>query len=92
MQVFLPPEVEILVQRQLSTGRYQNATEVILAAVTLLQEQENIYRGRLSELQTDALIGWEASERGEVFDGAAALAQIRANLRSGYDSPNQEQK
>jgi antitoxin ParD1/3/4 len=86
MQIVLPPEVEIFVQRQLSTGKYQNVTEVLLAAVTLLQAQEDIYRGRLSELQTDALLGWEAAQRGEVIDGATALAQIRTNLRSRYSS------
>lgn len=91
MQIVLPPEVEIFVQRQLSTGKYQNVTEVLLAAVTLLQAQEDIYRGRLSELQTDALLGWEAAQRGEVIDGATALAQIRTNLRSRYaSSPERE--
>jgi antitoxin ParD1/3/4 len=82
MQIVIPPEVEILIERQLSTGKYQNANEVLLAAVKLLQAQEDIYRGRLSELQTDALLGWEAAQRGEVVDGASALAQIRTNLRS----------
>lgn len=86
MQIVLPPEVEIFVQRQLSTGKYQNVAEVLLAAVTLLQAQEDIYRGRLSELQTDALLGWEAAQRGEVVDGATALAQIRTNLRSRYSA------
>lgn len=91
MQIVLPPEVEIFVQRQLSTGKYQNVAEVLLAAVTLLQAQEDIYRGRLSELQTDALLGWEAAQRGEVVDGATALAQIRTNLRSRYSaSPERE--
>jgi antitoxin ParD1/3/4 len=91
MQIVLPPEVETFVQRQLSTGKYQNVTEVLLAAVTLLQAQEEIYRGRLSELQTDALLGWEAAQRGEVVDGATALAQIRTNLRSRYSaSPERE--
>jgi antitoxin ParD1/3/4 len=89
MQIVLPPEVEIFIQRQLSTGKYQNVTEVLLAAVTLLQAQEDIYRGRSIELQTDALLGWEAAQRGEVVDGATALAQIRTNLRSRYAS-NQE--
>lgn len=90
MQVSLPQDVEIFVQRQLSDGRYQDATEVIIAAIALLQQQEDIYRGRLSEIQADARVGLEASERGEVVDGTAALSQIRANLRSRYDSAHQE--
>ncbi|WP_293126551.1 type II toxin-antitoxin system ParD family antitoxin [Microcoleus sp. bin38.metabat.b11b12b14.051] len=86
MQIVLSPEVEALVQRQLTTGKYKSAIEVILAGIQLLEQQEDIYQGRLLELQKDALIGQEASQRGEVVDGATALAKIRANLRSRYNS------
>jgi len=81
MQIVLSPEVEALVQRQLTTGKYKSAIEVILAGIKLLEQQEDIYQGRLQELQQDALIGWEASQRGQIVDGATAMAQIRANLR-----------
>ena len=82
MQIVLPPEVEALVQRQLTTGKYNSAIDVIFAAIKLLEQQQDIYQGRLQELQRDALIGHLASQRGEVADGATAMAQIRANLRS----------
>ncbi|MFN6563159.1 MAG: type II toxin-antitoxin system ParD family antitoxin [Nostoc sp. ChiSLP01] len=84
MQIVLPPEVEALVQRQLTSGKYQNALEVILAGIKLLEQQEDIYQGRLQDLQQEARIGWEASRRGEVVDGSIAMAQIRANVRSRY--------
>jgi antitoxin ParD1/3/4 len=87
MQIVLPPEVEAIVQRQLTSGNYNSAIEVILAGVKLLEKQQDIYQGRLEELQKDALIGWEASKRGEVVDGATAMAKIRANMRSRYSSP-----
>ncbi|MEH1766431.1 ribbon-helix-helix domain-containing protein [Nostoc sp.] len=83
MQIVLPPEVEALVQRQLTSGKYQNAIAVILAGIKLLEQQEDIYQGRLQDLQQEARTGWEASERrGEVVDGSAAMAQILANVRS----------
>jgi|GEM_PF-334214 len=82
MQIFLPPEVEALLQRQLTSGKYQNAIEVILAGIKLLEQQEDIYQGRLEELQQEARIGLEASQQGKVIDGSRAMAQIRANLRS----------
>lgn len=82
MQIVLPPELEDVVQRQLASGRYQTAIEVILAGVKLLKQQEDIYQGRLQELQQKALIGWEAAQRGELVDGSTAMAQIRANLHS----------
>jgi antitoxin ParD1/3/4 len=84
MQIVLPPDVEALVQRQLTSGKYKSALEVILAGVQLLEQQEDMYQGRLQELQQEAQIGWEASQRGEVVDGTAAMAQIRANLRSRH--------
>ena len=86
MQIVLSPEVEALVQRQLTTGKYKSAIEVILAGIQLLQQQEDIYQGRLPDIQKDALIGQEASQRGEVVDGPTAIGQIRANLRSRYSS------
>jgi len=67
MQIFLPPEVEALLQRQLTSGKYQNAIEVILAGIKLLEQQEDIYQGRLEELQQEARIGLEASQQGKVM-------------------------
>lgn len=84
MQIVLPPEIEAILQRQVATGKYTNALEVILAGVKLLEQQEDIYQGRLKELQEEARIGWEASKEGKVVDGPTAMAQIRANLRSSY--------
>jgi antitoxin ParD1/3/4 len=84
MQIVLPPEIEDLVQRQLTSGKYQTAIEVILAGVKLLQQQEDIYQERLQDLQQEAHIGWEAAQRGELVDGSTAMAQIRANLHSRH--------
>ncbi|MGB7414128.1 MAG: type II toxin-antitoxin system ParD family antitoxin, partial [Thermosynechococcaceae cyanobacterium] len=61
MQIVFPPELEDLVQRQLAGGKYQTEIEVILAGVKLLERQEEVYQGRLQELQQDALMGWEAT-------------------------------
>jgi antitoxin ParD1/3/4 len=84
MQIVLPPELEELVQRQLARGKYQNEIEVLLAGAKLLEQQEDIYQGRLQELQQETLIGWEAAQRGELVDGPTAMGQIRANLHSRH--------
>ena len=86
MQIVLPPEVEALVQRQLTSGKYKSAIEVIFAGIQLLEQRQDRYQGHLEELQQDAIIGWEASQRGEVVDSATAMAQIRANMRLRYSS------
>jgi antitoxin ParD1/3/4 len=86
MQITLPLELETLIQQQLDSGKYETAIEVILAGVIRLEQEEDIYQGRLQDLQQDAQIGWEAIQRGELVDGATAMAELRANLRTRYIS------
>jgi antitoxin ParD1/3/4 len=86
MQITLPPEIEVIVQRQLANGKYENELAVILAGIQLLEQQEDLYQGRLQELQQAATIGWQASQSGEHVDGSTAMAQIRASIRSRYKS------
>ncbi|PZD72519.1 hypothetical protein C1752_03680 [Acaryochloris thomasi RCC1774] len=88
MQLAFPPEIEAFVQRQLNSDKYQSVEDLILAAVELLQQQEDIYQGRLGELQQDAMIGWEASQQGQTIDGPTAMSQVRANLRDRRESSN----
>jgi antitoxin ParD1/3/4 len=93
MQIVLPPELEILIQHQLDSGKYQTALEVIQAGITRLeQEAADPYQGWLAELQHEARIGWKATQRGEITDGATAMAEIRANLRGGLTSLEQKEQ
>lgn len=84
MQNVLPPELEELVERQLASGKYQTAIDVLIAGAKLLEQQEDIYQGLLQELQQEAQIGWKAAQRGELVDDSTAMAQIRANLHSRH--------
>jgi antitoxin ParD1/3/4 len=86
MQIVLPPEVEAIIQRQLSSGQYEDALAVIQAGMQLLEQQEHIYQGRLPELQQAAMIGWQAAQQGQVVDGPTAMSQIRENLHSRYST------
>jgi Arc/MetJ-type ribon-helix-helix transcriptional regulator len=85
-RVALPPEVEILVQRQVESGKYGSIEEALLAGMQLLERQQqaaeaDIYQGRLPQLQRAAQIGWEASQRGAVVDELGALNQLRSLSR-----------
>lgn len=82
MQIVLPPELEQLIQRQIAAGKYRSALDVIAAGIHLLDQKDDIYQGRLPELQQDAQIGWEAAQRSELVEGPTAMAHIRENLRS----------
>jgi antitoxin ParD1/3/4 len=84
MQIVLTPELEQIIQRQIAAGKYHSALEVITAGIHLLDQKDDIYQGRLPELQQEAQIGWEAAQRGELVEGSSAMAQIRENLRSRH--------
>ncbi|MGB3788662.1 MAG: type II toxin-antitoxin system ParD family antitoxin [Phormidesmis sp.] len=87
MQLVLPPEIEAFVQRQVESGKYRSSVELAIAAIQLLQQQEeDIYQGRLTELQKEAEIGLEDLAQGRTVDGPTAMATIRENLRDRNES------
>ncbi len=52
MQITLPDELEHIIQTYLNTGKYQNAVEVLVAGVKLLEREEipeNMTFGILNE-------------------------------------------
>lgn len=88
MQLVLPPEIEAFVQRQVESGKYQTSVDFIIAAIQTVQQQEeneDIYQGRLPELQEAAQVGWEAYQRGESMDAETAMAQIRTKLHQRHN-------
>ncbi len=88
MQLTLPPELEAFVQRQIRDGKYRDPMDLVLAAVKLLQAQDDPVEKPLHELQAEAKVGWDAYQRGEFVDGPTALAQIKADLHKHHQSSN----
>ena len=86
MVIALPPELETLVQSQVENGNYESAIDVLFAGMNLLVQQQEAVGDEVSqaELRREVLIGWEASQRGEVVDGPTAMNQILEDLRSRY--------
>jgi antitoxin ParD1/3/4 len=86
MVIALPPELEILVQSQVENGNYENAIDALFAGMNLLVQQQTFVGDEISqsELRREVMIGWEASQRGEVMDGPTAMNQILEDLRSRY--------
>ena len=56
---------EKFVQAQLTSGRYNNASEVLRDALRLMEERER----RLEELRQKIAVGTEQITRGQVTDG-----------------------
>jgi antitoxin ParD1/3/4 len=63
MQIALPPELEDLIKRQLASGKYQTAIEVLLAGAKLLEQQEDIYHGRLKNYNRKPELGGKQPSR-----------------------------
>ncbi|MEA5539476.1 type II toxin-antitoxin system ParD family antitoxin [Limnoraphis robusta Tam1] len=81
MNISLTPELEQFVRSTVKSGRYSSASEVIEAALRLLEEREMERLVRLEELRKEIRIGIEASDRGEVFDGEEVLKELREEIQ-----------
>ena len=66
MTVTLTPEMEQLVTKQVQSGFYSSPSEVILQALQLLNEQEQLRAIRQEELRKEIAIGIAQADRGEV--------------------------
>jgi antitoxin ParD1/3/4 len=71
MRQTLPPDLQGFVDRELATGRYQSAEEIVIAGLRLLQ------RDRQEALQ-GIREGLAESERGEGIPLDEAFDQLRA--------------
>jgi antitoxin ParD1/3/4 len=78
--IALTPHFDQFVQSKVESGRYQSASEVVRAALRLLEEQEE--RQSFGRVRQDIEIGWQQSERGDVVNGPAVFAEIRKMSRS----------
>jgi len=86
MDISLTPEHEAFVQERARSGLYHSTSEVIIEALYVLQEQEDLRRVRLETLRKEIAIWLAEVERGEAapLDIEATLAKGRARLKRGH--------
>jgi antitoxin ParD1/3/4 len=65
----LPDEVKDLVRAQIEAGRFQSVDEVVVEALRLLQEREELFASHRDELRAQIAEGVAAEARGELRDG-----------------------
>jgi putative addiction module CopG family antidote len=79
MELTLKPEVEALIQEQLSSGRYQDPSDVIETALHALADGTAL-KGNLDDFIQE---GIDAADRGELYneeEARAYLAAVRSKL------------
>ena len=82
MRVEIPPELEQLVTARVQSGRYNSVAEVILEALLLLEEREQLYEIRRQELRRKIAEGLEQLDRGEGIPGEQVFAELDAELEA----------
>lgn len=69
MNVHLTPELEMLVQKKVKTGRYNSASEVVREALRLFEQRERVRELQIRDIRRKIDAGWASLERGEQIDG-----------------------
>ena len=87
MMISLPPELEAFAHRQVENGKYGSIEALLAAGVRALIDREDIYEGRLEDLQREAQIGIDSLESGEKLDLDTAMDSLRLKMRQRYGQP-----
>jgi antitoxin ParD1/3/4 len=83
MNVSLTPTLEKFVEEKVNSGLYTSASEVIREALRLLQEQDQIRRIKLEELQRDIQAGLTSGPAHPlIMENIKAKARARRNPKS----------
>ena len=69
MVISLPPEVELLVKRQVENGTYGSIEDVVMAGLSHILGQDDLEAEMSHDrLKQEVLIGLEQADRGELLN------------------------
>lgn len=78
MNVSLTPELEKLVNREVRSGRYKSASEVVREGLRLIQLRE----AKLEALRRDIREGIDELDKGEGIPAERVFAEMRKKARA----------
>jgi Arc/MetJ-type ribon-helix-helix transcriptional regulator len=78
MQLNVPPDLETLINKRLSTGSYTNAEDVLRRALEAQDAEETWTDEERRAVSAHIEEGYLQAERGELIDGAQARQEIQA--------------
>jgi antitoxin ParD1/3/4 len=82
MQVNLPPDLETLVKKRLSSGGYDSVEDVFRRALEAQDAEESWTDEERRALTAHIEEGFQQAERGELIDGAQARREIQGMKES----------
>ena len=86
MHISLTPQLEALVKAKVSSGLYNNASEVIREALRFMETHEEwIYQIKLDRLRQEVAVGAAQAERG-AFAGQS-VREVIDELKQERDAP-----
>jgi antitoxin ParD1/3/4 len=78
MHLDLPPDLETLINKRLSSGAYTNAEDVLRRALEAQDAEESWTDEERRELSAHIEEGCQQAERGELIDSEQARREIQA--------------
>ena len=78
MQLNVPPDLEALIKKRLSSGGYTNAEDVLRRALEAQDAEESWTDEERRALSAHIEKGYLQAERGELIDGTQAQRDIQA--------------
>ena len=77
MPLNIPPDLETLINKRLSSGAYSNAEDVLRRALEAQDAEESWTDEERRALSAHIEEGYQQAERGELTDGAQARKEIQ---------------
>jgi antitoxin ParD1/3/4 len=85
MNISLTPELAKFVEKEVESGLYQTASEVVRAGLRRLKEDQNARLPKapktLEELETQLLQSIDRLDRGEGVDGEEVFRRLRKRMK-----------
>jgi Arc/MetJ-type ribon-helix-helix transcriptional regulator len=78
MQLKVPPDLETLINKRLSSGGYENAEDVLRRALEAQDAEESWTDEERRALSAHIEEGYVQAERGDLIDGDQARREIQA--------------
>jgi antitoxin ParD1/3/4 len=80
MNLELTPELEQLIESSVKSGRYKSANELVLEALRLFEERDEVFRLRRHEIRKQIEEGCLSAENSELVDEEGVFNRLDSEL------------